>query len=105
MNFKEFIQFGYQSKYVPVLGSGDDVIATFRFVARQAQIHAEEDRKVTKVAEKNSKSLGTGFTTQKEVVAKSALAKENLANNYFDFEGFKAALVRLTILSVDILGG
>jgi 2',3'-cyclic-nucleotide 2'-phosphodiesterase (5'-nucleotidase family) len=33
------------------------------------------------------------------------MAKENLANNYFDFDGFLAAIVRLTILSVDILGG
>jgi hypothetical protein len=46
-----------------------------------------------------------GFTTAKEEAAKSAVAKENLANNFFDFEGFKAALVRLSILSGDILGG
>jgi ATP-dependent 26S proteasome regulatory subunit len=34
-----------------------------------------------------------------------AARKEKMAINYVDFEGFKTALVRLTILSSDILGG
>jgi len=33
-----------------------------------------------------------------------AARKEKMAINYVDFEGFKTALVRLTILSSDILG-
>jgi hypothetical protein len=31
--------------------------------------------------------------------------KEKIATNYFDFEGFKAALVRLTILASEVLVG
>ena len=34
-----------------------------------------------------------------------AAMKEKIATNYFDFEGFKAALVRLTILASEVLGG
>jgi hypothetical protein len=35
----------------------------------------------------------------------SAAMKEKIATNYFGFEGFTAALVRLTILASEVLGG
>ncbi len=46
----------------------------------------------------------TEFAT-KEDATRLAASKEKLAANYLDFEGFKAAIVRLTIISGDILGG
>lgn len=103
MNFKEFVKFGYQTKIVPVLTSGDGVTTTFRHIARQACNALDEGK--PRVQLRKAQSVGPGFTTAKEEAAKSAVAKENLASNFFDFEGFKAALVRLCILSGDILGG
>ena len=43
MNYKEFVKFGYQSKVVPVLTSSEDVVQTFRFVARQMNVNAPTD--------------------------------------------------------------
>jgi hypothetical protein len=35
----------------------------------------------------------------------NASMKEKIATNYFDFEAFKAALVRVTIIASEVLGG
>lgn len=48
-----------------------------------------------------SSNFSTKFLSSKE----DAAAKEKMNTNYFDYEGFKIALIRLTILSGDVLGG
>ena len=41
----------------------------------------------------------------KDNVGDLAARKSNLEVNYLDFEGFQAAIVRLTIIAGDMLGG
>ena len=98
MHFREFVKFGYQTKIVPVLVTSDDIVQSFRHVTRQS-VNEEQNVNMSQVQSQftlmSSKADATG----------SAAMKEKLATNYFDYEGFKAALVRLTIIAGEVLGG
>ena len=45
------------------------------------------------------------FGMIKDEASRLSNQKEKLAVNYFDYESFKAAIVRLTILGGNVLGG
>jgi hypothetical protein len=52
MGFREFVKFGYQTKIVPVLASSDDIVQSFRQIARQS------------VNEERSASMSKNFQSQ-----------------------------------------
>jgi hypothetical protein len=101
MNYKEFVKFGYQSKIVPVLAASEDVVQTFRHIARQQQTAPHPYDSPNPLP--NLYLKGSKMST--EDVSLLATQKEKMAAQYFDYEGFKAALVRLTIVAGDVLGG
>jgi hypothetical protein len=87
-----------------VLTTSEDVVQTFRFVTRQMNVNGQADdgnKTRSSLLKTGSSNFSTKFLSSKE----DAAAKEKMNTNYFDYEGFKIALIRLTILSGDVLGG
>jgi len=86
LHFKEFVKFGYQSKITPVVASSEEVVSTFRFIAR----NQEAER-----LEKEGDEKGE---------ATRANDKLN-SQQYISYESFKKALVRIAIVGQESLGG
>jgi hypothetical protein len=82
MNMREFVRFGYQHDIVPVLLQPEDLVLIFRQVVREKQADYEKKRNADQ----------TYFGDQEW-------------SQTLDIEMFKKALVRISILAQDKLGG
>lgn len=82
MNMREFVRFGYQHDIIPVLLQPEDLVLIFRQVVREKQAEYEKKR--------NADSTYFGDQDWSQTL---------------DFDMFKKALVRISIMAQDKLGG
>jgi len=100
---KQFAKLGYQSKIVPIMMKADDITSTFRHMVRQFQMsnaggESEQGTGRTSGLERKETML-----EGKEKFADQASDATNL--NYMNYDTFKKALVRISIIGCEYLGG
>ena len=103
MHLKQFAKLGYQSKIVPIMMKADDITSTFRNMVRQFQMsnaggESEQGTGRTSGLERKETML-----EGKEKFADKASDATNL--NYMNYDTFKKALVRISIIGCEYLGG